>query len=106
MPKRWRLIALLALIVLLVGGSTPFFVSWLSSILPAATATVTVTPASQHLNKTYAIDAITGNPDASLHQVQARVLTVTTNVKSKTVKATGRGHQERTVVISWMPTIP
>jgi hypothetical protein len=94
MPKRWRLFALIALIILLLGGSAPFLVLWLSAVLPAATATVAVTPASQHLTKTYTISAVTGTPDASQHQVQARLLSFTTKAQSKTVKATGQGHQD------------
>lgn len=96
MPKRWRIFALIALIILLVGGSAPFLISWLSSVLPGATATVAVTPASQHLTQTYAISAVTGTPDASQHQVQARQLSFATKAQSKTVKATGRGHQDVT----------
>jgi CHASE2 domain-containing sensor protein len=44
MPRRWRFWALIALIILLVGGSAPFLIGWLSTVLPAATATVTITP--------------------------------------------------------------
>src|SRR6266568_403805 len=69
MPRRWRLFALIALIILLVGGSATFLISWLPGVLPAAAATVTVTPASQHLTKTYTLYAVTGTPDASQHQV-------------------------------------
>jgi len=89
-------LALIALIILLVGVSAPFLISWAVSVLPGATATVTITPASQHLTKTYTISAVTGTPDASQHQVQARVLSFTTKAQSKTVKATGQGHQDAT----------
>jgi len=92
MPRRWRLFALVALIIL----SAPFLIFWLSTVLPAATATVTITPTSQHLTKTYTISAVTGTPDASQNQVQARALSFTTKAQSKTVKATGRGHQDAT----------
>lgn len=90
MPKRWRLFALIALIILLLGGSVPFLMSWLSTILPAASATVTMTPTNQHLTKTYTVSAVTGTPDASQNQVQARLLSYTTPGKSLTVKATGQ----------------
>ena len=96
MPRRWRLFALIALIILLVGGSAPLLISWAVSVLPGATATVTVTPMSQHLTRVYAIDAVTGTPKAFQHQVQARLLSFTTKALSKTVKATGQGHQDAT----------
>ena len=97
LPKHWRIMALIALIILLVGGIAPFLIPWLHTTLPAATATVTITSASQHLTKTYAINAVTGTPDTSQHQVQARLLSYTTAAQSKTVKATGQGQQEATV---------
>lgn len=87
---------MIALIILLVGGGSPFLIGWLITVLPAATASVTMTPASQHLTKTYNIEAVTGTPDASQHQVQAHVLSFTTKALSKTVKATGQGHQVAT----------
>jgi len=96
MPRRWKLIALIAIIVLLVGGGAPFLFFWLSAILPAASATVTMTPVSQHLSKNYTIYAVTGKPDAAQNQIQARVLSSTTKTQSKTVKATGTGHQDAT----------
>jgi pSer/pThr/pTyr-binding forkhead associated (FHA) protein len=96
MPRRWRLLALIALIILLVGGSATFLISWLPGVLPAATANVTITPASLHLTKSYTISAVTGTPDAAQNQTQARVLSFTTKAQSKTVKATGQGHQDAT----------
>ena len=96
LPKKWRIMALIALIILLVGGSASLLIPWLHTTLPATTATVTITPASQHLTKTYAINAVTGTPDTSQHQVQARLLSFTTQAQSKTVKATGKGHQDAT----------
>jgi len=93
LPRRWRLLALIALIILFMGGSATFLISWLPGVLPAATATVTITPASQHLTKTYTLYAVTGTPDASQHQVaaRARLLSYTTPEKSLTVAATGQG---------------
>lgn len=96
LPKKWRIMALIALIILLVGGSASFLIPWLHTVLPAATATVTITPMSQSMNHSYTIDAVTGMPDASQHQVQARLLSFTTSAQSKTVKATGQGHQDAT----------
>jgi len=94
MPRRWRLFALIALIIL-VGGSASFLISWVISVLPASAASVTITPASQHLTRVSGIFAVTGTPDASQHQIQARVLSFTTPAQSKTVKVTGQGHQDQ-----------
>jgi hypothetical protein len=60
----------------IVGGGTP-------------TATVTIIPASQNVNSNFAILAVTGTPNSGQRQVQARELTYTTPVQSKTVNATG-----------------
>jgi zinc-ribbon domain/Baseplate J-like protein len=94
--RRFITIALIVLFLLLVGSSLPFLVPYLHTILPASSATVTITPASQNFSKTYAISAVTGTPDVSQHQVQARLLSFTTKAQSKTVKATGQGHQDST----------
>ncbi len=59
--------------------------------LTVSSATVTITPASIDLKKTYIIPAVIGTPDVSKHQVQARSLSVSTQPQSKTVKATGTG---------------
>ncbi len=97
LPKHWRILVLIALIILLVGGSASFLIPWLHTVLAAATTTVTITPMSQSMNHSYTIDAVTGTPDASQHQVQARLLSYTTQTQSKTVKATGKGHQDATI---------
>jgi hypothetical protein len=94
--RRFITIALIVLILLLVGSSLPFLVPYLHTILPASSATVTITPAGKNFSKTYAISAVTGTPDASQHQVQARLLSFTTKAQSQTVKATGQGHQYKT----------
>ena len=57
---------------------------------------MTITPASQHLARTYTISAVTGTPYPSQHQVQACTLSFTTKAASRTVKATGQGHQDAT----------
>ncbi len=59
-----------------VGGGTP-------------SATVTVVPASQTVTGNFAILAVTGTPNSSQREVQARQLSYTTPVQSKTVHATG-----------------
>lgn len=93
MPKRWRFWTFIVLLILLVGGGTPPLVLWLHTILPAATANVTMTPKSQQLSNAYNIEAVTGTPDASQHQVatQMRLISYTTPRKSLTVTATGQG---------------
>ncbi|HEV7236630.1 MAG TPA: hypothetical protein VGN15_10645, partial [Ktedonobacteraceae bacterium] len=60
-----------------------------------STATVTITPKNALLSNTYVLTGVSsGTPDPSKRQVQARQLTFTTKVQSKTVSATG---QKKTV---------
>lgn len=91
--RRTITIALISLILLLIVSSLPFIVPYLLAILPASAATVTITPASHHLAQTYTIQAVTGTPDASQHQVGARFISYTTPKKSLTAKATGQGSE-------------
>ena len=93
--KRWRWFALIALIILVVGGSAGYLTYYLHTTLPASAATVTITPTSQHLTSTYTITAVTKNPNAAQLQIGARQLS-STMTKSVTVKATGQGHQDAT----------
>lgn len=114
--KRRGLIIALALLVLLVifgsiayalpGGrkvltSLPFGHSkvssdqnaaskGLASLVNASSATVTIVPRSKDLHNAYSIPAVTGTPDASAHQIQARLLS-STNSQAETVKSTGTG---------------
>ncbi len=100
--RRRLLIALVLLLVALVAACgiiayaspSPFSHFNPSNIFPGLTpsATVTLTPASKDLKNNYTIFAVTGNPDSSLRQVQARQLTSTTPAQSKTATATGIGH--------------
>jgi len=64
----------------------------LAGVLPGTspTATVMITPAHKDLKNTYVITGVTGTPNASQRQVQARLLTSTTPSQSKTVNATGQ----------------
>lgn len=89
---RFLTLAILALVLLIILGSSPFTVPYLLSILPASSATVTITPASKTLNQTYTISAVTGTPNASQKEVAARMLSYTSPTQTRTVKATGRGH--------------
>jgi VCBS repeat-containing protein len=55
----------------------------------ATSAKVTITPASKDVSNTYTLSAVTGTPDPSKQQVQARMLSTTTPKQTKTVNATG-----------------
>jgi serine/threonine protein kinase len=54
------------------------------------TASITITPQQKEWNKIYSLSAVTGTPHSAQHQVQARVLTVTTPAQAQTVKASGK----------------
>ncbi|MFL5662826.1 MAG: serine/threonine protein kinase [Ktedonobacteraceae bacterium] len=113
-------LALVALVVLLVFGSMAYASHGILPSLPknvvgtfsaapagphpASSATLKITPASSHLAKTYTILAVPGSPNASQHQVAARLLSYTTQTQAQTVKATGQGttpgtHASGTVLI-------
>ena len=94
-PGRWRWFALIGLIVLVGGGLAAFLIPYLHTTLTASAATVTLTPAQQHISTDYVVTAVTGTPDASQNQVSARLLSSTLK-ESVTVKATGKGHQDAT----------
>ncbi|MBA2679719.1 MAG: hypothetical protein H0U76_15130, partial [Ktedonobacteraceae bacterium] len=92
------IIGVLLLIIALVVGSVTYAVNTTrgrttstTGPVPATSATVTITPASADLQNAYTIAAVTGTPDATQHQVGARLLSVTTQAQSKTVNATGQG---------------
>ena len=102
-PRRRRggalllaLIALLLLTLLVCGGfalaapNSPVG-SLVNHVVGAGTpgATVTIVPASQTVTGNFAILAVTGTPNTSQREVQARQLSYTTPVQSKTVNATG-----------------
>lgn len=100
--RRRMLITLVLLLVALVAAcgviayaSSGVFSHFnIPTIIPGLTpsATVTITPVSKDLKNTYTIFGVTGNPDPTLRQVQARLLTSTTPAQSKTADATGVGH--------------
>jgi hypothetical protein len=56
------------------------------------TATVTIVPGSQQLQRTYQITAVLGVPDPTKNQVDARALYADSQTQTQTVKATGQGH--------------
>lgn len=94
--SRTLLVVLLILLtLLLVAGiafAAPGGIGRISNVLPGAspTATVTITPVSADKKDTFVLTAVTGTPDATKRQVQARKLSYTTPPQSKTVQATGQ----------------
>lgn len=114
--KRGRVLVLLLLVVLLggtlaglnfarPGGIASFFTPPGSSnnsgsgggtSAGATSATVTITPDSRDLKQSYVLSAVTGTPDATQQQVQARMLRSTSPTQSKTVSATGQATRSAT----------
>jgi hypothetical protein len=92
----WLAIGGLIVLTMIVGGGLvasayPAVFGSLKNLVPGITpsATVTITPASSDLTNTYEIFGVTGTPDPSQRQVQARQLSSTSPTQSKTVNATG-----------------
>jgi len=93
---RWWL-AIGGLIVLtmgvcsLIAYADPAVLGPLKNLVPGITpsATVTITPASSNVSNTFELFGVTGTPDPSQRQVQARQLSSTSGPQSKTVNATG-----------------
>jgi hypothetical protein len=75
----------------LLAYADPAVLGPLKGLVPGITpsATVTITPASRDLKNTYQLFGVTGTPDPSQRQVQARQLSSTSPAQSKTVNATG-----------------
>jgi serine/threonine protein kinase len=104
--QRWLTIVLLLLVLLLISGGVAYvgpgtlitFARNLFGPPPgiASSATVTITPASKAMQNDYTITAVTGTPDTSQHQVQARELSYTTPSQSQTANATGSGQNPAT----------
>ena len=112
--RRWLITAVVMLVFLLIFGSIAYaiapggFVSLTHAFLggshtgkgqaggghtsnrqvASSSATVTITPASRDLKNLYTIPAVTGTPDTSQHQVQARTISTPVS-QSQTVSATG-----------------
>ena len=65
----------------------------LAGFLPGVSGTsiVTITPDSKVIENVFAIDAVTGNANASQQQVEVRQVTATSQAQTTTVKATGEG---------------
>jgi hypothetical protein len=93
-PRRrsWRGLIITAIILLLLIGLGVLFYRPILDLFFPPTATVTIVPDSQRLQRTYAITAVLGVPDPSKNQVDARALYANSQTQSQTVKATGQGH--------------
>ncbi len=93
----WRWVVAVVLILFtggictLIAYANPAILGPLKNLVPGITpsATVTITPASSDLTNTYEIFGVTGTPDPSQRQVQARQLSSTSPTQSRTVNATG-----------------
>ena len=90
--KRLMTIGAIILALLFVVGALPLLVSYLFTIIPANSATVTITPTSKHLSKFYNIFALPGALGGSQYEVEAHVISYTAQSQSRTVRATGTKH--------------
>ncbi|MBA2682611.1 MAG: hypothetical protein H0U76_29985 [Ktedonobacteraceae bacterium] len=86
--KLWQRLVLALLVLALVGWG--FFA--LYTHVPALGATVTITPVTRTLNGDYQISVGTGSP--STNTIQGRKISLTSEQKSQTVAATGKGHHD------------
>lgn len=103
----WLIAAAIALLFVLVGvgvlyAFTSGFHNSVSVSLPTLpgsisklgtstpTASITITPAHTNFDQTYKIFAVTGVPNTSSHQVDARFLSSSATVQSSTIAATGK----------------
>ncbi|QBD79072.1 serine/threonine protein kinase [Ktedonosporobacter rubrisoli] len=82
--------AIILLSAILLGIAMPLIIIY----VPARAATISLTPLSQHQQTQYTITAVTGTPNASQHEVAHRSLSYTTPPITKTVNASGKGHQD------------
>lgn len=91
-----HIIAACVLLALLLLGTGALTFAHSGSPSSRLFANITITPDSKMLHETYTIQAVAGTPDASLYQVQARTLLITSPVGTKTVAASGKGHSDAT----------
>ncbi len=86
-------IALVILTLLLLAGiafASPSGQNLIGHITGStSTAIVTITPAHQTVSDSFVVTALTGTPDPTAHQVQARVLSYTSPSGSGSASATG-----------------
>jgi serine/threonine protein kinase len=96
LPRRAIIAATIVVLLLLIGGviaaAAPGVLSALRghALVADALAAITITPKSQLLTDSFAIQAVTGKPSSANRQVQATQLTYTTPPSTKTVNATGK----------------
>ncbi|MFL5705398.1 MAG: protein kinase domain-containing protein [Ktedonobacteraceae bacterium] len=83
------ILLLLVLASIASGGYANLFKPFFSAA--PSTTIVTITPASKDLQNVYTIDAVTGIPDISQRQVNARFVSITSLPATQTVHATGNG---------------
>lgn len=94
LPRRrsWKGLIITGItLVVLIGLGILFYRPILDLFFPPG-ATVTITPRSQQLQRTYQITAVLGVPDPTKNQVDARALYADSQTQERTVKATGKGH--------------
>jgi hypothetical protein len=83
---------------LLLAQLVPGLAGPLSRVVPGLlpSATVTIVPISEEVHVTASITAVTRTPDEGHHEVEARLLSVTTPAVAQTVPTTGKGHMPAT----------
>ncbi len=95
--KKWQVGVVLAILVALVVGSGSF----LYTIIPAATATVTITPVKKEFTQMYDLTVVAGSSTDPL-TVQGRQLSATSQPHVSTVTATGQGVHEATLATGFI----
>ena len=94
-PRRrssWPIVTISILLLLIAGGvfSLNDVLAYLRKTFPSlVSATITITPDSYQLQKSYDVEAVTTSPVATQQQVPARLLSFTTDPQSMTVPASG-----------------
>ena len=93
-PRRrsWRGLIVTGVTILVLIGLGVLLSRPILDLFFPPTATVTIAPTSQQLQRTYPITAVLGIPDPTKNQVDARALYADSQTQAQTVKATGQGH--------------
>ena len=91
--RRWLALLLILLTILLLAGiafASPGGQQIITHIIPSTTtATVTITPKSQPLANDFFITAVTGKPDPTAREVQARIISTMLQNQTASAGATG-----------------
>ena len=90
--RQLALIALLVVLLLVLAGMGAFAYT----LVPASSAIVTLTPGTQRVGNSYAVSLVTGQADATKGQVAAHNIAFSAQPQTKTVPASGKGHQNAT----------